>query len=208
MAEDALALYELDGVAVGLASLDALVKRAPVRVHEANLIEPGRFLLLFGGGVAEVEESARAVEERAGEAVLDRILLPMAHPAISPALRADPARPGELDTLGIVEGRSVACTLHACDRALKEADVGLLGLRVAVGLGGRAYFLVHGRQHDVEAALEIGGRVLDERQARHRIERVARPHEEMVGWLLRPAPFSPPPRTPSPLAPPSGAGGR
>ena len=56
MVEDALALLELDAVASGLRALDALVKQAPVRVLEANLVEPGRFLILLCGPVAEVDE--------------------------------------------------------------------------------------------------------------------------------------------------------
>ena len=53
---DALAHLELDGVATGLRALDTLVKRAPVDVLEANLVEPGKYLILLAGGVAEVEE--------------------------------------------------------------------------------------------------------------------------------------------------------
>ena len=64
---DALALVEIDSVAIGLRAVDALVKRAPVRLMEANLIEPGRFLVLFEGGVAEVEESLAAARAVAGD---------------------------------------------------------------------------------------------------------------------------------------------
>ena len=65
---DALALLELDSVASGLAAVDTLVKRAPVEVLEANLVEPGRFLVLLAGGVAEVEESVSAVVESHADA--------------------------------------------------------------------------------------------------------------------------------------------
>lgn len=190
--EDALAMLEFESVAGGLRALDALVKRAPVSVLEANLVEPGRFLVLFCGGVAEVEESLDAAREVGGEQLSEQMLLPFAHPVLLAGLRGqDDVRPAdELDTLGVVEGSRVASTLEACDRALKDAGVALTGIRVAGGLGGRAYFLVHGAQHDVEAALEVAGAVLDGADRRHRIECIPRPHEEMVAWLLRPAPFS------------------
>ena len=83
MADEALALLELDAVASGLRALDALVKRAPVRVLEANLVEPGRFLILLCGGVAEVEEARAAGVEAAGGALLHQLLLPMATRACS-----------------------------------------------------------------------------------------------------------------------------
>ena len=84
---DALALVEIDSVARGLSALDALVKKAPVEVLEANLIEPGRFLILFAGGVAEVDESLREALARCEDAVVDQLFLPMAHPAIVAGLR-------------------------------------------------------------------------------------------------------------------------
>ena len=90
----------------------------------------------------------------------------------------------------MVEGRRVAGTLEAADRSLKDADVTLAGVRVSGGLGGRAYYVVFGAQHDVEAALDAGASVLNARGSLHRVERIARPHAEMVRWLLRPPPFA------------------
>jgi microcompartment protein CcmL/EutN len=188
----ALALLEVDSIALGLSALDALVKRAPVEVLEANLVEPGRFLVLFGGGVAEVEESQAAALEIAGEGAVDSMLLPQVHPELLAGLRGH-ERLGSadgLDTLGVVEGTHVSATLRAADRALKDAAVSLTGLRVTGGLGGRAYFLVHGPQHDVEAALAVAGEQLEAAGRLHRIECIPRPHDEMVAWLLRPTPFT------------------
>ena len=37
------------------------------------------------------------------------------------------------DDLGVVEGRTVSAAIEAADRSLKEAEVGLCGLRVAGG---------------------------------------------------------------------------
>jgi len=188
----ALALLELDSIALGLRALDVLVKRAPVEVFEANLVEPGRYLILFGGGVAEVQESHQAASDVAAESVVDSMLLPHAHPALLAGLRGQQqlGSADALDTLGVVEGTHISTTLWAADQALKEAYVTLTGVRVAGGLGGRAYFLVHGAQHDVEAALEAAEAVLEPAGRLHRIECIARPHDEMVGWLLRPTPFA------------------
>ena len=54
MALQALSLIEFASLARGLRALDALVKKAPVEILEANLVEPGKFLVLFAWGVAEV----------------------------------------------------------------------------------------------------------------------------------------------------------
>ncbi len=188
---DALALIELDAVATGLRCVDAMVKRAAVELLEANLVEPGRFLVLFAGDVAEVEESFAAAVEVAGDALVGRMMLPYVHPALLGGLRGAELRASAdaLDTLGVIEGTGVASVLEACDRCLKDAGVTLVGLRVAGGLGGRAFFLVCGAQHDVEAAIEVGTAVLARHAQLHRTECIARPHAELVPWLLRPSPF-------------------
>ena len=190
MANEALSLIEFASLARGLSALDALVKKAPVEILEANLVEPGKFLVLFAGGVAEVEESHAEALSVGDDEVLGAMLLPFAHPSLLAGLRGAVVRlsADELDSLGVIEGEAIAGTLHAADRALKNADVTLAGLLITGGLGGRAYFIVYGAQNDVEAAIEAAERVLGE--AVHRTERIARPHPEMVAWLLRPAPFN------------------
>jgi microcompartment protein CcmL/EutN len=185
---DALALVELDSVASGLRALDVLVKEAPVEVLEANLVEPGKFLILFAGGVAEVDASHKIVVTEYSSAVLSSLKLPLVHGAIIDGLRGVENRES-IDTLGVVEGANVAATLEACDRSLKDADVTLCGVRVAIGLGGRAYYVVSGTQSDVDASVDAGRTVLEKKESLHRTEVIARPHVEMLPWLLRPAPF-------------------
>ena len=185
---DALALLEMDSVAGGLSALDTLVKRASVNVLEANLVEPGKFLILFDGGVAEVGECHAVVAERYGGQLLSDMVLPMVHSLLVAGLRGEESLKSP-DTIGVVEGTDVATTLRAADRALKDADIGLCGIRVANGLAGRAYFVVSGIQHDVEAGVAAAVSILNDAGRLHRSEVIARPHAEMVAWLLRPAPF-------------------
>ena len=188
---DALVLLELNSVAVGLRSLDALVKRARVDILEANLVEPGKFLILFVGGVAEVGEARQAAIEVADKDVIDELMLTFAHPLLLTGLRGREVRimADEYDCIGVVETKSVAGTLHACDRSLKNAEVDLTGVRIHGGLGGRAYYVVHGAQHDVETALEVGEEAAENHGGLHKLEIIPRPHYDMVKWLLRPYPF-------------------
>ena len=191
MDHDALALVELTSVARGLRALDALVKRSPVEILEANLVEPGRYLILFAGGVAEVDEGYQACLDMGSDCVSDKMFLSLVHPALLAGIRGheDIRGADELDTLGVIEGSHIPATLEACDRSLKNADVSLAGVRLSGGLGGRAYYIIFGAQHDVEAAIEIGQTLLASRDAEHRVECIPRPHEEMVIWLLRQTPF-------------------
>jgi microcompartment protein CcmL/EutN len=149
----ALALIEYDGVPVGVAAADRMLKRAPVALIRAGTVQPGRFLVLLGGSVAAVEEAY--VERAATGAPLDAILLPDAHPALAPAL-AGARAPAQGAAIGLLEGATSAALLAAADAALKAAPVLLVELRLADGLGGHAYCVLDGEQSDLEAALAAG----------------------------------------------------
>ncbi len=185
---DALALLELDSIARGYRVLDALVKESPVTVVNANVVEPGKFLILFGGGVAEVDAAWAVGVDTAADTLVDKVFLPGVHPRIWTALAGETTR-GAIDTIGVIEAGSVAGVIEAADRSLKDAAVTLLGLRISPGLGGKGYYVVDGQQYDVEAAIEAGSAVLDARGKLVRAERIARPHPDFLAHLLRPAPF-------------------
>lgn len=182
----ALALIELASLARGMVCLDALLKKAPVQILEANLVEPGHFLILFQGSVAAVQEAHQEALRRAEGERLDQVLLADPHPALLAGLRGA-TDTGGIDCLGIVEGQRVASTLLGCDRALKDAAVRLVGVRLAGALGGKGWYAVHGAQHDVQAALEVAAAVMG--ASVRSIACIARPHEEMLPWVLRIPPF-------------------
>ena len=64
------------------------------------------------------------------------------------------SRGSDGEALGIVETRTVAATLQAADAGVKGAAVELLEVRLADGLGGKAFALFGGPVTDVEAAIE------------------------------------------------------
>jgi len=179
--EPALAALEVSSIARGVFVVDALTKRASVRMLRADPVTPGKLLLLFAGGVAEVQESFEAAIEAAGDRLLDRLLLTHAHPAIVPALDglASPVLSG---ALGILEFSTVCATLGAADAALKEAEVTLMAMHLARGIGGRGYLVFCGSQDAVEASLEAGERSAPP-EARVGYELLARP-DASLDWVL------------------------
>lgn len=152
----ALALLEIADLPAGFAALDALAKEAPVVVLAAGTIQHGHFLVSFAGEVAPVELSFARAALRAGPALVDSVLLPHAEPRLVPALQDGGARfPYPGDTLGVVQTASSPTLLRALDAALKGAQVELVELRIAEGLGGRGLGTLWGRQRDVEAAIDL-----------------------------------------------------
>ena len=168
--------------------LDLMLKRSPITVFEANLVEPGKYVILLGGGVAEVEEALVALIDHQS-LLLSQLHIPMVHEDIWLGLRAELSADDSMDTLGIVEANLIAGILVACDRALKESDVRLQTLRFGVALGGRGYFIVEGAQHDVEAALDAAKNAATPHGGLLNTECIPRPDEDLVPWLTREAPF-------------------
>jgi microcompartment protein CcmL/EutN len=148
----AIALLELESIARGYLVADAVVKKAAVRLLMTEPVTPGKFLILFDGPVAEVEESFKEGVELSGHGLIDRLILTQADPQLSPALRGS-LPPGVVESLGVVETHSVASALLAADLAVKAAEVRLTRLHLARGIGGKGYFTLTGSLDMVEAAV-------------------------------------------------------
>ena len=160
MIEPALALIDFDSVASGIEAADAMAKRAQIDVIRAGTVQPGRFLVLIGGAVGDVEESLAAGRSVGGSAVLDWVFLPHVHPEVVEAIGGGRV-PQLRDALGVVETSTVAAVIRAADAGVKGADVRLVEVRLADGLGGKGIVLFSGLVADVETAVELGATVLE-----------------------------------------------
>jgi microcompartment protein CcmL/EutN len=165
-----------------------MAKRAPIDVLRAGTVHPGKYLVLVGGAVADVEEALEAGREVGASAVLDAILIPNVHPELVAGIRGERRAPAG-EALGVIETATVAAILEAADAGLKGAHVRLLEIRLADDLGGKGYLLFDGAVTDVEAAVEIAaGRIAGSPGVAHRV--IARLHAEMADNLAADARFA------------------
>jgi microcompartment protein CcmL/EutN len=187
--DPSIAILEFDSIAHGIAAGDAMVKRSPLQVLRAGTVHPGRYLVLAGGGTAEVEEAIEAGAEAAGLALLGCTFLPDVHPDVVAAIGG--ARQPGGEALGVIETRTVTAIVEAADAGIKNAEVVLRELRLADGLGGKGYLLFGGSLTEVEAAVEHGiARIAsDARTVTHVI--VSQLHTEMDDNLLAGGSFLP-----------------
>ncbi len=178
MSDVALGLLEFDSIAVGIAAGDAMVKRAPIEVIKAGTVQPGKYLVLVGGEVADVQESLEAGRRVGDSALHDEIFLPQVDRSVVNAL-AGHRSTSDGEALGIIETRTVAASISAADAGVKGASVTLREIRLADGLGGKAFVLFGGAVADVESAVEHGARAI--RNAEQLVKRVviASLHSEM-----------------------------
>ena len=150
----ALALLEFSSIAAGIAAGDAMVKHAPVAAIQTGTVQPGHYLVLVTGDVASVEEAVKAGQEMGRETLRDQVFLPNVDPDVVRALGGQRQLPAG-DALGIVETVAVAAAIGAGDAGIKGAEVDLIQIRLADGLGGKGLVFFTGLVSDVEAAVEI-----------------------------------------------------
>ncbi len=92
--------------------------------------------------------------------VLDFVYLPHVHPEVGDPIGGR-RRPEAADALGVDETATVAAAIHAADAGVKGAQVHLVEIRLADGLGGKGIVLFAGMIADVETAVQLGTRVLE-----------------------------------------------
>lgn len=177
----AIGLIETTSIARGIVVADAMVKRAVITLALARPVTPGKHVVIVTGEVGEVEEAMQAGLDAAAHTLVDRLYLPQAHPTLLAALAAG-CQVGEVEALGIVETFTVAATLLGADAACKAAEVALCELRLADGLGGKAYFVVTAELDLVEAAVSAAERVLESGLLFTR-EIIPRPHADLLAAL-------------------------
>lgn len=152
MKEPAIGLIEFKSVARGIIATDAIVKKAPVAILETHPICPGKYMVLFAGEVADVGESLTEGVRVGGDMVVNELFLPYVHPDIIPAITGTTVIE-RFGAIGVIETFSVASCVAAADKAAKATPAKMVEIRLANGLGGKAYFVMTGELYDIEASI-------------------------------------------------------
>ena len=90
----------------------------------------------------------------------------------------------ELKAVGVIETFSVPSCILAADAAVKEAEIELLEIRLANGLGGKSFVTLTGEIPDVEAAMATGESKVKPIGALVRTAVIPRPHPDLLRFIL------------------------
>ena len=148
-------MLEFTSIAAGMEAADRMVKAAEIDPLFFKTVCPGKFLAAVTGDVAAVAASVEAGRDTAPYAVADWFLIPNIHREVIAAL-SGMVPPGERASIGIIETFSAASIIVAADAAVKAAEVRIMDLRIALGLGGKGYAIFCGDVAAVQAAVEAG----------------------------------------------------
>jgi microcompartment protein CcmL/EutN len=185
-----LGMVEWDSVALGLRAADAALKAASVAPLALRAVTPGRFVAVFSGDVESVALAVLRGVEIGGASTVDHLRLAQPHPSLRPALGA---RTGNRSfaAVGILETLSLCSLVGAADAAAKAGDVRLHEMRLAMGLGGKAFVTLTGELSQVEAALERGAAFAAERRMLLASVAIPNPDPLTLSYLREPAsPFA------------------
>lgn len=149
----AIGFLETSSIARGIEATDAMMKRAGVDLLMTTIVPRGKYLVMIGGGVADVEASLRAGKEIAGDTVLDDFLIQNAHPQLPAAIKGK-VKVTSIVSVGIIETKEVASAIFAGDAAAKAADVTLIEARNQPGAKGMV--VLTGDVGAVRAAVAAG----------------------------------------------------
>lgn len=184
----ALGVLELSTIARGIVAADAGLKRSPALFLASRAVSGGKHLVMFEGGVAEVQEAMAAATLAAGDKLLDLVLLPAADDQVWGMLGA-PVSPlnwslaPDAEAVAIIETATVCAAIAAADAALKLVAVTVQDVRFAVDLAGKAYFTLTGTLDSIQAAATVAAAVADLRLVG--LEVIAQPSPDLRGQLFR-----------------------
>ena len=151
----AVGMVEFTSIAMGMDAADTMVKAADIAPVFFKTICPGKYIAAVSGDVAAVNASTRAGLDAGGSSVVDWFVIPNIHGDVIAALSGCQPVRGK-GALGVIETFSVPSAITAADAAVKAADVAVMDVRTALGLGGKGYVLVMGDVAAVQAAVAAG----------------------------------------------------
>ena len=152
----AVGIIEFNSIAGGIEGADTMVKAAEVDPFMMKTICPGKFVVAVHGEVASVQASVDAGLEFGKDAVIDHFVIPNITMEV---INAIACAIGDLKggaALGVIETFSAASCVVAADAAAKAASVDVVDVRLAMGLGGKAFCLLSGDVGAVKTAVDAG----------------------------------------------------
>lgn len=181
--KNSIGLIELTSIAAGMLAADIMLKTSDVELILNRSICSGKYMVLIGGDVAAVQTAVDAASDMVRFAVIDTFVIPNVHEQIFPAI-AGHTGVEVLEALGIVETFSVASLIEAADAAAKSASIKLIELRLAMALGGKAFFTCTGEVAAVSSAVESGAKVASDKGVLVNKVVIAQPRQELLNDMI------------------------
>ena len=150
--QNAVGVLEMKSISRATLVADICLKSAAVTLQIRTTC-PGKCLIFVYGEISSVKSAIESSCNDNGPEIIDYLLLGNIHPGVFPALFGT-AEIKERQALGIIETFTVPAAVKAADEAAKSAQVEIIDLRAAQGLGGKGLIYITGGVGAVQMALD------------------------------------------------------
>jgi len=148
-----IGLIELNSIARGIESTDAMLKAGSVELVFAKPVCPGKYISMIAGDVGSVKAALASGTALGGFNLVNHLLIPNIHYDLIPAINAVVSIE-KVEALGVVEYFDICSAIVGADSAAKAGIVKLIEVRLGMGIAGKSYFSLCGSVSDVKTAVK------------------------------------------------------
>ena len=185
---NAVGIIELGSIYKGYEVQDAVLKTANVEKLVARTICSGKFFMVVRGTVADVETAIAVAGEVGGFSVVNLATIPNVDPRVFPAIAGCTVIEGlgqkKVGALLIIETFSVVSAIKAADLAVKEAELELIRVHVAMAVGGKGFVVMTGDIGALESAVKPAIEYCRQEGMLAGYAIIRNPHDEVLRELL------------------------
>lgn len=174
----ALGFIEFKSIPVGIEATDQMLKSGNVELVASTPICPGKYMTIISGDVGAVNASVREGERIGQNFTIDAFVIANINEKVMPALTGSSELP-DITSLGMVETIDGISAILAADAAVKASNVDLIEVRIARGMGGKAYFTLTGEVSAVNTAISAAKDTLKESGTITSYTVIPRPHKDI-----------------------------
>ncbi len=183
--KNAIGLIELASLHKGFEVLDTVLDMTKVEKLIARTICSGKYIIMVRGEIADVEECIIVAKEQGGFAIVNALMIPNVDEKIFPAIAGTTTLDSPVvDGMLIIETFSVAAAIKAADYAVKEADVTLLRIHVAMAIGGKGLIVITGNIDALKSCVVPAEEFLKEDGTLAGYSLITHPHEDVLRDLV------------------------
>lgn len=181
--KQAIGFIEFKSIPIGIEATDQMLKAGNVDLISATPLCPGKYVTLIAGDVGAVRSSIKDGEQAGGIHMLESHVIPNIHRDVLPALMGA-VEVKDVKSLGIIETINAISSIVVADTAVKASNVQLIEVRLARGLGGKAFVLLTGEVSSVKTAVRSAEAAMADYGVITSTSVIASPHKDIVGAIL------------------------
>ncbi|WED28691.1 BMC domain-containing protein [Vibrio sp. DW001] len=179
----AIGLVEMSSIAKGIEATDVMLTSANVELLLAKTICPGKYITMVGGEIGAIQQAVENGIRCGGHLTVDSFVIANVHASILPALSGV----NEIEqkkSIGVVETYSVGACITAADAAVKSANVQLVRIHMAYGIGGKCYMVLNGEITDIKTAVTEASNSAGSKGLLVQSSSIAKPNKTLWQHLL------------------------